>query len=203
MPIGDIDHRIIREFVAHMYDRRLERTTSRGTGVPAVVLQILFPRRPGSTRNLARLGATPKLPKRIPACRPPRKWPGSWITSSRPRAQAPRRSDPRSLRSQRRAAAAETRSCRSEPLYAAGFRVSELTGLNLGDIDDRKQILRVLGKGRKERIVPFGAKALEALASYWPMRDPIRAAWPAARRSRAVFLDMRGPRRESRTVAPS
>ena len=43
-----------------------------------------------------------------------------------------------------------------ELLYAAGIRVSEFTGLSLGDINERTQIIRVLGKGRKERIVPFG-----------------------------------------------
>src|SRR5437016_14653529 len=55
-----------------------------------------------------------------------------------------------------------------ELLYAAGLRVSELTGLNLADMEQKERILRVRGKGRKERIVPYGAKAQDALEKYWP-----------------------------------
>src|SRR2546430_5367192 len=54
-----------------------------------------------------------------------------------------------------------------ELLYAAGLRVSELTGLNLVDVEQKERILRVRGKGNKERIVPYGQKAQEALAKYW------------------------------------
>ena len=56
-----------------------------------------------------------------------------------------------------------------ELLYASGLRVSELAGLNLSRIDQHGQMLRVLGKGRKERVVPYGAKAREALEAYWPV----------------------------------
>src|SRR5205823_10411516 len=58
-----------------------------------------------------------------------------------------------------------------ELLYAAGLRVSELTGLNLLDVEQKERILRVRGKGNKERIVPYGAKAQEALEKYWPVRE--------------------------------
>jgi integrase/recombinase XerC len=57
-----------------------------------------------------------------------------------------------------------------ELLYASGLRVSELTGLNLADIDRKEQMLRVLGKGNKERIIPYGSKAEQALERYWPTR---------------------------------
>src|SRR2546430_17518595 len=50
-----------------------------------------------------------------------------------------------------------------ELLYAAGLRVSELTGLNLADMDQKERILRVRGKGSKERIVTYGTKDQEAL----------------------------------------
>ena len=46
-----------------------------------------------------------------------------------------------------------------ELLYASGLRVSELVGLDIGNVDRRGQMVRVLGKGRKERVVPYGAKA--------------------------------------------
>ena len=87
-----------------------------------------------------------------------------------------------------------------ELLYAAGIRVSELTGLSLGDIDERSQIIRVLGKGRKERIVPFGGKALQAFENYWPVRDQIRSQWPDAGDPEAVFLGTRGTRLDARTI---
>ncbi len=53
-----------------------------------------------------------------------------------------------------------------ELLYATGLRVSELVGLTTGALDLRRGLVRVLGKGRRERIVPLGARALEALAAY-------------------------------------
>ena len=61
-----------------------------------------------------------------------------------------------------------------ELLYAAGIRVGELVGLDLDDIDSDQRTLRVLGKGGKERMVPFGAQAGEALA-FW------HDEWPAIR----------------------
>jgi site-specific recombinase XerC len=53
-----------------------------------------------------------------------------------------------------------------EVLYSSGLRVSELTGLDWNDVDTQAETVRVLGKGRKERIVPVGRPALRALATY-------------------------------------
>ena len=60
-----------------------------------------------------------------------------------------------------------------ELLYAAGLRVSELTGLNLVHMNEKERMLHVRGKGNKERIVPYGEKAAEALRKYWPVRDQL------------------------------
>ena len=83
-----------------------------------------------------------------------------------------------------------------ELLYSTGIRVSELTALSWRDVDRRAEVVRVLGKGRKERIVPVGATALTALEDY-------RRRWPAARRrdADAVFLNARGTRLTTRSVA--
>ena len=83
-----------------------------------------------------------------------------------------------------------------EMLYSTGIRVSELVGLDWTDVDRRGRVVRVLGKGRKERVVPIGATALAAVEEY-------RRRWPADRRrdQRAVFLNARGTRLTVRSVA--
>lgn len=53
-----------------------------------------------------------------------------------------------------------------ETLYSSGVRVSELAGLNVGDVDTGSGLIRVLGKGGKERIVPIGTKAIDAIGAY-------------------------------------
>lgn len=89
-----------------------------------------------------------------------------------------------------------------EFLYGAGVRVSELCGLDVGDIDRERRTARVLGKGSKERVVPFGGAARRALDAYLVRGRPALIA----RRSSsdhgftAVFLGARGGRMGSRAV---
>jgi integrase/recombinase XerC len=94
-----------------------------------------------------------------------------------------------------------------ELLYGAGLRAGELMGLNLGDISLGERLVRVVGKGRKERIVPFGTRAAEALESYLGVRGKrIKVGKsPGAQRARisageAVFLNFRGGRLTTRSV---
>lgn len=84
-----------------------------------------------------------------------------------------------------------------ELLYASALRVSELVGLDQGDIDLHRRVVRVLGKGAKERVVPFGMPAARALATYL---DGGRAALLAGRADAAVFLGARGARLSTRAV---
>jgi integrase/recombinase XerC len=202
LPIEEIDHRVIREFVAEMHDRRLERTT---IARKLAALRSFFKFCVGQKlikRNMARLVSSPKLPQRIPDI-PTAEEMARLLDNVEPagaRRIAKLRRDPSSLRSQGELLILKRDRAILELLYAAGIRVSELTGLSLGDIDERTQIIRVLGKGRKERIVPFGDKALQALQSYWPVRDQIRLEWPEGGDPEAVFLGTRGTRLESRTI---
>jgi integrase/recombinase XerC len=89
-----------------------------------------------------------------------------------------------------------------EFLYGTGVRVSELTKLNLRDIDFRNKNVRVLGKRRKERIVPFGDPALHALMKYLTEVRPafLNNAPIAERDTEAVFLNYQGTRITTRSV---
>jgi integrase/recombinase XerC len=80
-----------------------------------------------------------------------------------------------------------------ELLYGCGIRVSELAGLDLDDIDFSERWLRVRGKGRKERQVPYGGKAQEALERWL-------AARPAATAERALLVNHRGTRLSDRAI---
>lgn len=88
-----------------------------------------------------------------------------------------------------------------EVLYACGIRVSELCGLDLGDIDRDRQVIRVMGKGRKERSVPIGTPALAAIDHYLSSGRPalVRASVRGPV-SGALFLGVRGARIDQRTV---
>jgi integrase/recombinase XerC len=85
-----------------------------------------------------------------------------------------------------------------ETLYSAGLRVSELTGLNVEDLDISEGIATVRGKGRKERLVLLGPQALEALRAWLHGRDAVAPGRAAAQP--AVFLNRNGTRLSSRSV---
>jgi integrase/recombinase XerD len=84
-----------------------------------------------------------------------------------------------------------------EFLYATGARISEACGLSLGDFDHEEQLVRLLGKGSKERIVPYGRYAAAALVEWLgplgrPHMEPQR--WARRGDAEAVFLNARGAR---------
>lgn len=83
-----------------------------------------------------------------------------------------------------------------EVLYSSGIRVSELAGLNMRDVDLNQGIIRVLGKGNKERIAMLGSMAQDALKAYLEERKP----FPFAKNTEVVFLGVRGERIYPRAV---
>jgi integrase/recombinase XerC len=85
-----------------------------------------------------------------------------------------------------------------ELLYSSGLRVSELTSLNLESVDRHLGVVRVVGKGDKERVVPIGGKAVEALDAYLGRRQELLGRREA---HGALFLNNRGARLTSRSVA--
>lgn len=84
-----------------------------------------------------------------------------------------------------------------ETLYGSGIRVSELTGLNLEDIDRDRNTLRVIGKGNKERIVPIGLPAMRAL-EIWIVEGRRKLAENLT--EQALFVGSRGKRIDQRVV---
>ena len=84
-----------------------------------------------------------------------------------------------------------------ELLYATGIRVSELCGLDLGDLDEERRTVRVLGKGNRERTVPAGVPAVKAVAAWARSGRPVLVT-PGS--GHALFLGARGRRLDPRTA---
>jgi integrase/recombinase XerC len=218
--LAGVTHNVIREFVAHLHDQGLEKSS---IARKLAALRSFFKycvREDVLKENPARLVPTPKLPKRIPSVLSAEEMNG--FLNGLAAVGAPAAGSPPAR--QRAGAAGVARAAELagvkedglflrrdrallELLYAAGLRVSELTGLNLVDIDQKERILRVRGKGNKERIVPYGSKAQEALDNYWRLRDELLLQKSAARGGRrgpahlqAVFLNYAGRRLTQRSV---
>ena len=85
-----------------------------------------------------------------------------------------------------------------ELLYASGLRVSELVGLDLRQVNFGDGMVLVRGKGNKERIVPFGSKARDAINAYLPLRE--RNLHENKKSSGALFLNQRGGRLTTRSI---
>jgi integrase/recombinase XerC len=212
--LGKINHQIIREFVGHLHEAGLEKS-SVARKLAALRSYFKYCVREGLLKeNPARLVPTPKLPKRIPNVLSAEEMSG--FLDQLADAQNPQ--ELRRKRKARRAPLGLTSQASLkledslllsrdrailELLYAAGLRVSELTGLNLEDMDQKDQVVRVTGKGRKERIVPYGAKAVDALRLYWPMREKLlhdNRNNATKNNPEAVFLNYMGTRLTQRSV---
>src|SRR3984893_8819369 len=183
--LTDVTHTIIREFVGHLHDQGLQKS-SIARKLAALRSFFKYCVREGMIKeNPARLVPTPKLPKRIPSVLSAEEMNG-FLNQLAEMGAASGGSIPAKQRSVTKRAPAKgsqklagegllLRRDRAllELLYAAGLRVSELTGLNLEDVETKERMLRVRGKGNKERIVPYGSKAQEALEKYWPLREQL------------------------------
>src|SRR6202007_1772792 len=169
--LAKISHQIIREYVGHLPSQGLQKSS---IARKLASLRSFFKHcvRQGMLKeNPARLVPTPKLPKRIPSVLSAEEMNGFLNQLAGPVKSPSGSPAPTRLalatRPAKSAAAGDKGLLLNrdrallELLYAAGLRVSELTGLNLADMDQKERILRVRGKGNKERIVPYGAKAQE------------------------------------------
>jgi len=145
----------IREWLGDLYKRRLSPVTVRRK-LAAVRSLFQFLAKNGSVpTNIARLVRTPKAPQRLPAV-PTAEQTNELINAvAADKLERPFPERDRLI---------------FELLYGCGLRISELVGLNLDDFDLREQWIRVRGKGRKERQVPYGVTAAAALEKYLEVR---------------------------------
>jgi len=202
LPLMEVDHRVIREYVSSLYDRGLKKSSvARGLASMRTFFRFCIRER-YAIQNPARLVATPKLPRRVPRVLSAEEMntflDGLEETARKQKGRRVRRTTAKS----EQAAAFVLKRDRAilELFYASGLRVSELVGLDLEDIDFAGQMLRVLGKGRKERVVPFGRKAQAALDAYGPLREEVLARPRGKPDYNAVFVSLRGTRMTTRTV---
>jgi len=162
----------LREWLGALYERGLNVVSVRRT-LAAVRSLFHFMTREGTVpTNVARLVRTPKAPKRMPGVPTAEQTNGLIDAVALDKFERPHPARDLLL---------------FELLYGCGLRVSELVGLNLDDFDRTEQWIRVRGKGRKERQVPYGAKAAQALARYL-------AARPTKLGENALLISNRGAR---------
>jgi integrase/recombinase XerC len=213
--ISEINHHVIREYIGYLHEQGMEKS-SIARKLAALRSFFKYCMREGMLKeNPARLVPTPKLPKRVPTVLSAEEMSGFLDQLAGMPKLGAGRENPRKRRKISALIPSNAlmtledglllRRDRAilELLYAAGLRVSELTGLNLVDMDQKDRVVRVIGKGRKERIVPYGVKAAEALAFYWPEREKLlrhNHRQPGGTHPEAVFLNYMGRRLTQRSV---
>ena len=176
--LNSIDTLALREWLASLYDRELKVISSRRKLAAVRSFYKWLVREGKVPINVAKLLRTPKLPKTLPNVLSAEDTNRLIDTVAQDTLDRPF--------PQRDLAIFEF-------LYGCGVRVSDLVGLDLPDIDLKERWIRVMGKGRKERQVPYGARAAAALERYLEVRH-------AATHEVAVFLNARGTRLSDRSI---
>jgi len=183
--LGAIDALRIRGFLALLFERE-KKKTSIARKLAAVRAFYKFLAKEGViTANPAATVSTPKLNKTLPRIMTEEEMNNflNRVAEAVPKGEPIMRRDRAIL----------------ELLYASGLRVSELAGLDLRSVNYGEGMLLVRGKGRKERIVPFGSKARQALEEYLPVRERILMEAKKSGQT-ALFLNTKGARLTSRSV---
>lgn len=200
--LAEIDHRMVREYVSWMYDQHLEKA-SIARRLASLRTFFKFCMREKLVReNPARFVPRPKLPKRVPRVLTAEEMNGFLDCLGHGIGGPQSRSGRHRIGRSPVEAKATLKRDRAilELLYGSGLRVSELSGLDVENLDRQRQMVRVLGKGRKQRQVPYGRKAQEALETYWPLREAILARAGRVTAAHAVFLNPMGGRLTTRSV---
>ena len=176
-----LDHMRIRGFLSHLYERGLGKT-SVARHLAAVRSLYKWLAREGKVKqNPASLVSTPKLPKKLPRV-PTIEEVNNVLDGDLPETAAFVERDKTIL----------------ELLYGCGLRNSELIGINLDDIHWSNETILVRGKGRKERMVPLGDTAAEAIRGYLSKRKELLVA--KKKTTPALLVNLRGQRLTTRSV---
>jgi integrase/recombinase XerC len=184
IPVGEIDHLTIREWLAHLHSLNKKKTSiARKLASLRTFFQFLV-REGVLENNPAKLVATPRVERKLPN-----------HLSMEDAVRFIETPDLETDLGRRDRAILEF-------LYATGVRVGELVNLNLKDIDFREKLVRVTGKRKKQRILPFGEPAAQALMYYLNETRPafLNNCPPAERDDQAVFLNYQGTRITTRSV---
>ena len=180
--IQQVDHITIRDFLASLHMKGNQKATV-ARKLAAVRSLFRFLHREGKiVQNPARLVRTPRTSRRSPR-----------VLSAKEVEVILELPDQQTDRGARDAGMLEL-------LYATGVRVSELVGLNLEDCSLSQRLIKVRGKGRKERLVPFGEKAHSALSNYLLARGRLLMRQKTSREPNALFLNLQGKRISARSV---
>jgi integrase/recombinase XerC len=181
--VRQIDHITIREYLAKLYSEKRKKTSiARKLATLRTFFKFLC-REQVLEMNPARLVSSPRLEKKLPK-----------VLSVDDVIRFIETPDTETVLGKRDRAILEL-------LYATGIRVAELAGINLDDIDFKHESIRVRGKRRKERIVPFGSKAKEALQDYLGVRGELLVEAPEDQRDpMALFMNYQGTRITTRSV---
>ena len=183
--VRSIDALRIRGFLAFLFEREKKKTSIARKLAAVRAFYKFLAKDHVLAQNPASTVSTPKLDKMLPRIMTEEEM-NSFLDRV---AEAARNADPRIRRDR----------AILELLYASGLRVSELVGLDLRSVNFGDGMLLVRGKGRKERIVPFGSKAKQALDDYLPVRERILMEAKKGGQA-ALFLNARGDRLTTRSI---
>ncbi len=180
--LRDIDHVVIRDFLGHLYELGLQKSSvARKLACLRTFFRFLV--RDGRLKaSPAELISSPRLPKKLP----------SYLPEAEAAAvvETPQGTSLRDLRDR----------AILELLYASGLRLRELVGLDDDSLDLPQRLVRVLGKGRKQRIIPFGEHAARALTAYLAARNAEDLSKAEEGGHIPLFVSTKGKRIHPRSV---
>jgi tyrosine recombinase XerC len=176
--LAEVDNVVLRGFLVDLYKNKLTKASAARKLAAIRSFFEFCVRRKWADGNPAKAIATPRIDRRVPA----------FLSEEEMERllAAPDAADKQGLRDR----------AILELFYATGIRVSELVGINLEDISLEERMIRVRGKGKKERIVPFGRKASGSLDNYFR----VRAQFPLKLGSSALFVNRDGGRLTTRSI---
>lgn len=173
----EVDSKTVREYLSFLYSQKLKKA-SMGRKLAAIRTYFYFLQKEGEVKlNPAKSVATPKLEQTLPK-----------VLSMEEAVHLVQMPEDDTLSGLRDQAILET-------LYSTGIRVEELVGLNLDDLHPRDRLIKVRGKGKKERIVPIGSPAVRAIENY---RGQLRIAEKIG--ENPIFLNRFGRRLTTRSI---